>query len=318
MTAVAVGETTISASASATASATVKASSSARNFGTAASNSRSTLSGSLKMHVVKPVARIELSPSSLSFDEVGASETVTATLYDADGNEMSPTYWGWYPADEEVATVNSRLGSEVSASVQSIGEGSTTVTLSANGTRKSISVTVPLPVARVGISPRSLLFEALGNTRSVTVRVLDANGDEVENATFTYTAVSSACCRPDVDLTDPSVFGTKRTDDGLEITSRGPGSGRVTISSTDVEPAILPVTVYMKPATLEVDGTATLRATIKDANGNPIHVDQDDGRGGKVVYWKTSNSAVATVEGSTADEDGNTRGSATVTVTGSN
>ena len=122
----------------------------------------------------------------------------------------------------------------------------------------------------------------------MTVRVLDANGDEVENATFTFIGWSSPCCRPDIDLTDPRVFGTKRTDDGLEITSRGPGSGQITISSTGVESAILPVTVYMKPATLEisprsaslaVDGTATLRATIKDANGNSIHVHQGDGPG---------------------------------------
>ena len=323
VTAVAVGETTISASASATAAATVKASSSARNFDTAASGSRSTLSGSLKMHVVKPVARIELSPSSLSFDEVGGWEFVTATLYDADGNEMRPTYWGWRSADEEVVDVSTNLiGSGVSAHVQSIGEGTTTVSLNANGTRKSMSVTVTLPVARVDISPRSLTFESLGDTRSVTVRVLDADGDEVENATFAYTAVSSACCRPDVDLTDPSVFGTKRTDDGLEITSRGPGSGRVTISSTDVEPAILPVTVYKKPATLEVspssaslevDGTATLRAALKDANGHSIHVAQGDGQGGHVVYWETSDSAVATVEGSTASGGHNTGASATVT-----
>ena len=273
VTAVAVGEATISASASATASATVKASSSARNFGTAASNSRSTLSGSYKIFVVKPVARIELSPSSLSFHAVGVWETVTATLYDADDNEMSPTYWGWYSADEKVATVDNHFWAPgVSGWVQSIGEGATTVTLSANGTRKSMTVTVSLPAARVDMSSRLLTFEALGDTKSVTVRVLDENGDEVEDATFGYSAVSGPCCNPDIDPTDPSVFGSERTDDGLDITSEGPGSGRITISSTGVESAILRVKVYMKPATLEVspssaslevDGTATLSATLK-------------------------------------------------------
>ena len=92
VTAVAVGEATITATASAT-----------------ASNSESTLSGFLKMNGVKPVARIELSPSSLSFDAVGEWETVTATLYDADDNEMRPTYWGWRSADEEVVDVYTSL-----------------------------------------------------------------------------------------------------------------------------------------------------------------------------------------------------------------
>ena len=86
--------------------------------------------------------------------------------------------------------------------------------------------------------------------------------------------------------------------------------------------AILLVTVYLKPASLEVspssvsldvDGTTTLSATIKDANGNSIHVNQDDGRGGLAVYWETSDSAVATIDGAN-DRLGEERG-ATATVT---
>ena len=320
VTALAVGYATITASASATASAMVKASSFARNFGTAASDSQSTLSGSLKMHVVKPVARIELSPSSLSFDAVGVRETVTATLYDADDNEMSPTYLSWSSANREVAEVYHQLWRypTVSASVQSIGHGATTVSLTVNGTSESMSVTVTLPTARVDISPRSLTFEALGDTKSVTVRVLDGNDD----ATFGYFSAASPCCGPDVDRYNLGVYEIEKVDGGLKITARGPGSGQITISSTDVASVILPVTVYMKPASLEVspssaslevDGTTTLTATIKDANGHSIHVNQGDGRGGLAVYWETSDSAVATVEGATARTDENTGGSATVT-----
>ena len=90
----------------------------------------------------------------------------------------------------------------------------------------------------------------------------------------------------------------------LDITAQGPGSGQITISSADVESAILGVTVYMKLATVEVsssaadldvDGTTTLTATVADANGNSMHVNQNDGRGGLTVYWETSDSAVVTV-----------------------
>ena len=325
VTALAVGETTISALASATTSSTLKARTLVRGISAVTSNSESVLKGSLKMDVVKPVARIVLSPSSLSFDATGEWETVTATLfYDSDDNEMSPTYWGWGSADTEVAEVYSRFfgSSGVSATVQSIGEGSTTVSLNANGTKQSMNVTVTLPTARVDIDPRSLTFEALGDTKSVTVKVLDENGDVDEDATWSAIGFSSPCCGPDVDRTNPIVYSTKRVEGGLEITSKGPGSGQTTISSTDVESAILGVTVYMKPvsvvvspnlASLEVDGTTTLTATIEDANGNSIHVDQNDGRGGKVVYWETSDDTVATVEGSDATEDHNTGATATVT-----
>ena len=322
VTAVAVGEATISATATATTSSMAKSQTLARDFGAVASNSESTLKGSLKMDVVKPVARIELDPSSLSFNATGEWKTVTATLYDSDDNEMSPTYWGWGSADTEVAEVYNRIGTGVSARVQSIGEGNTTVSLSANGTKQSMDVTVTLPTARVDINPRSLTFEALGDTKSVTVKVLDENGDEDEDATWSYFGFSSPCCGPNIDWDDPSVYEIEKTDDGLDITSNGPGRGQITISSTDVESAILGVTVYMNPASvvvspssasLEVDGTTTLTATVEDANGNSIHVDQDDGRGGLVVYWETNDDTVATVEGSDATEDHNTGATATVT-----
>lgn len=51
----------------------------------------------------------------------------------------------------------------------------------------------------------------------------------------------------------------------------------------------------------------------RDANGHAIHVNQNDGRGGLVVYWETSDSAVATIEGSDATEGHNTGATATVT-----
>ena len=279
-------------------------------------------SSSTEFDVVKPVARIDFSPSSLTFSATGEWETVTATLYDSDDNEMSPTFWGWNSADTEVAEVYNGLGTGTSASVQSIGEGSTTVSLSANGTTQSMAVTVTLPTARVDIDPRSLTFEALGDTKSVTVEVLDAEGNVDEDATWGYFGFSSPCCRPNVDMTNPTVLAIERTNDGLDITAEGPGSGQITISSTGVDPAILGVRVYMKPASvvvapssaaLQIDGTTTLTATVEDANGNSIHVNQGDGRGGLVVYWETSDSTVATVEGSDADASNNVGATATVT-----
>lgn len=185
---------------------------------------------------------------------MGATATLTATVYDDNDNEMRPTYWGWSSVNEEVATVYGRFSSSARASsrVQSIGEGSTTVTLSVNGSATgSATVTVTLPVARVDISPRSLTFDALGQTKSVTVRVLDENGDVDEDATFGYFSFFSPCCglRPG----DPiRTINIEKVDGGLEITAEGTGSGQITISSTDVEPAILLIPVYQIASTLEV------------------------------------------------------------------
>ena len=87
---------------------------------------------------------------------------------------------------------------------------------------------------------------------------------------------------------------------------------RVDLSSTGAKSATLQVTAYQKATSLEVspnsvslevDETDTLSATIKDANGHAIE--------GLTVYWTTSDSDVATVQG--ADDGGATGATATVT-----
>ena len=287
---------------------------------TGESDTTNNCSASVQVDVaVTRASRIVLMPGSLSFDQVGAIAALTATVYDASNNEIQPTYWGWSSADRGVATASGRVfGSLVSTTVQAIGDGTTTVTLSANGSATgSATVTVTLAARRIELSPRSLTFDALGDTKSVTVRILDGNGDEDTNATFNAFSVFSPCCGPNV-ANPPKRIRTERVTNALEITAEGPGSGQITISSEGVESAILLVSVYQEPSSLEVspdsvtlavDGTATLRATVKDANGYPIHVNEDDGRGGFAVYWSTSDSDVATIGSGRL---------ATVTVTGVN
>ena len=342
MTAVGTGWVTLTATATVSDSSTQSSmamrstAADARNFGLVVANSEQTISSSVRMHVVKPVARIEIDPASLSFDTVNDWETLTATLYDDDDNEMRPTYWGWYSANKEVATVNSNSFSlGVTASVQSVGEGSTTVTLSANGSATgTASVTVTLPTARVTASPASLTFTALGDTKTVTVKVLDENGDEDEDATFGYIGTFSPCCGGIEPGDDIKTWDIDKVDDGLEITAEGTGTGRITVCSPScfrspdeeqtVEDAVVLVTIYQKPASLTispdsvnlaVDGTATLRAAIADANGNDIQLAEGD-KGGLVVYWETSDSDIATVEGATASATANTGATATVTAAG--
>ena len=182
------------------------------------------------------------------------------------------------------------------------------------GSSSSASVTVndnddSTPAKRVKISTHLLFFDALGSTATVTVKVLDANGDEDEDASWSYISQPFG----------PSLgFSVKKVDGGLEITStESVGLGRVDISSDGAKTATFAVRVGQTPASLElspssksltVDGTVSLSATIKDANGNNMQLPID-----LVVYWETSDATVATVAGVDADEDRNTGSTATVT-----
>ena len=316
----AVGEGTVTLTATATVSSSSTQSSMARS-GAAVEKSEETVSGSVRMTVVKRAARIDISPASLSFDSVGDSAYLTATIYDEADNVMRPTYWGWSSADTAVATAHGVVGSEVRGYVKAIGEGTTTVSMRANGSATgTASVTVTLPVARVEVSLIELTFLALGATKTVTVRVLDENGVEDEDASFSYIMAFSPCCgfRPGDTLNSLAI---ERVDDGLEITAEGTGSGHIRIRSSGVESAIVLVRVYQVPAsltvspdsaTLAVGATATLRASVMDANGHDIPL-AEGGKGGLVVYWETSDSDVATVDGADDHADRNTGATATVT-----
>ena len=171
------------------------------------------------------------------------------------------------------------------------------------------------------VSPIELDFEALGDTKTVTVRVLDENGDEDEDASFSAITVFQPCCN--LEPGDPiETVHVARVDDGLEVTAEGTGSGRITISSPDAEQAFVLVRVYqvaksltLSPdsASLAVGETATLRASVMAANGNDITV-AEGLKGGRVVYWETSDSDVATVDGA-GDHDSDAETGATATVT---
>ena len=172
------------------------------------------------------------------------------------------------------------------------------------------------------VSPIELDFEALGTTKTVTVRVLDDNGDEDEAASFDWTTVFSPCCGFEPGDTIETVH-TARVDDGLEVTAEGTGNGRIKITSEDedVEPAFVLVRVYQVPksltlapdsVSLAVGETATLRASVMDANGHDIRLAEGN-KGGLVVYWETSDSDVATVVGADHHPDRNTGATATVT-----
>ena len=273
-----------------------------------------------------PVASIEINPSSIEFAKIDSSVILTARILDSEGNETLATSWGWSSADEEVATVNYLLGSrEIRASVRPSGAGSTTITLNASGqggkATGTVAVTVTLSGPRVEISPGSLTFEALGETQTVTVKVLDENGDEVTDALWGW--VGSFSPSDFDDLLSGKGIILEKVDGTMEITAEVKGRGSFKITSGDAEPAILLVNVYQVPATLTlspssksltVGGTVTLSAAIQDANGYDMgRVDVGDDKGGLAVYWETSDSAVATVDGVTKNEDGNTGGTATVT-----
>ena len=307
--------------------------------------------------------RAEITPSSLNFEAVSPSaalQRVTASVFDAYGNAITPTSWTWESSDENVATVQSRPSEpgvpshSKEAYVSAVGEGAATITFTAetppsgNSPATTVTatsmVTVTLDDARLVVSTGDLIltslgeeqtalevatgdlfFTSLGETRTVSVRVYDVNNNEIEDAPF------GAFGRFDLIWPDdggPPVRGGaewRKVPGGLEVTALGNGGGSISIEIANGQRVRLLVSVDQVPTTLTVtpdslsldEGeTATLRAAMTDANGHAVRVG-DVGQGGMLVRWETSDSAVATVEGSLQDYYGYAAGgTATVTAVG--
>ena len=348
VTAVAEGSVTVTATPNASAVAAPPAFGSTVTRGAKIGTAANTVTGSAEMEVVQRAARVELTPDSVSFDGVGQFAHLTATVFDADNNEMRPAQWGISGANRNVAHVSHSPGSGLGVTVQAIGAGTTTVTFTANGSATGrATVTVTLTGRSVEVWPGSLLFEALGDVQTVTVRVLDENGNNEPGTVFSWSSLFSPAFSGN-SIGDGGIV-VERLDSGLEITANQVGKGSVTITSEDAEPAILLVTAFQRSTVLEVSPvsaslvpgqTVTLRATVRDPNGHPLPISQGN-HGGLVVIWETSDPDVATVKGSedrvaypwetgptatvtgaeagtatiTARSGGTVRGTATVTVT---
>ena len=323
MTAVGVGSATLTAMATVSSSSTQSVTAKSRVSGGAVVNAAETVSDSIDIQVVKRASRIEVSPTSLSFDEagegwVGSLKSVTATVYDANDNEMQPTYWSWSSSDEDVVTVRPFGAGE--AFVQAVWIGSATLTVTANASATvtvSIAVGVTLPSGRVQLEPRSLTFDALGDTKSVTVRIFDEDGEEDEDATWNYFQFFTPSTGGRIGTGSLNVT---RMDGGLRVTANQTGTANVEVFAR-VHSYGLTVTVTQKPASLEVSpdsaslavgGTSKLTAKIKDSNGHSTQLASGD-QEGLVVSWTTSNSAVVSVDGADDSTQGETGATATVT-----
>lgn len=81
------------------------------------------------------VTTIELSPSSVTLDAIGATQQITASLKDQNGNPISEMV-SWSSGDPNVATVNA------SGLVTAVANGTTTVKASAGGVTASAQVVV--------------------------------------------------------------------------------------------------------------------------------------------------------------------------------
>ena len=321
------------------------------------SDTTNNCSGSVRVDVEDPtlppqypdlkVGSLSVTDDSL---ETGESFTLSAKVTNGGDAASAATTLRYYrSADSSITTSDTEVGTDAVPALVASGRRYVSVSLrapsipgtyyygacmdavaeeydTANNCSSSVSIMVmePPPEGRVLISPSSLEFRALGQTATVSVRILDGNGVVDTEASFEVDSVFTPNHADRIRLgrIGSGGLGITAVDGGLEVTANETGEGTIYINSPNAQKAILNVFVFQGPVALKLSAssvslaigeTATLRAQMMDANGHDIVLADYDG-GGLVVYWRTSDPAVATVEG-TLDYVLNGEAGATVTVT---
>src|SRR5881398_905593 len=241
-----------------------------------------------------PVASVTVSPSAANIPITGTVQ-LTATPRDANGNPLTGRAISWSSSNNNIATVNG------SGMVTGVTAGSVTITATSEGQSGTASITVAgAPVASVTVTPPSASVPA-GQTVQLTATLKDANGNVLTGRTVTWASNNTT-----VATVNSNGLVTTKVAGSATITATSEGqSGTAAITVTPVP--VASVTVTPATAGVAVGSTVQLTATPKDANGNPLT--------GRVVTWQSSNSAIASVNGSGLVSGAAAGGPVTITAT---
>src|SRR5207244_2076197 len=265
---------------------------------------------------VAPVAAVTVSPAAPTV-QVGQTVQLTATPRDASGNPLAGRVITWQSSNGAVASVNG------SGLVTAVATGAATITATSEGQSGTAVVTVSnVPVASVTVTPASASVPQ-GATVQLTATPRDANGTALSGRVVTWGSNNTAVA---TGSGSGLVSGAGAGGDGAiryhALLAAAPIGWVVQDYLAKIVPTVPVAAVTVSPASVSVlqGQTVQLTATPRDANGNPLT--------GRVITWQSSNSAIASVNGSglvsgvaaggpvtmTATSEGQS-GTATVTVT---
>ncbi|HSH75864.1 MAG TPA: leucine-rich repeat domain-containing protein, partial [Longimicrobiales bacterium] len=132
-----------------------------------------------------------VTPASVSFDALGATQQLSATVLDQNGSAMTGASVSWTTSDPAAATVSS------AGLVTTVANGAATITATSGTVSSTSSVTVAQTPVSVSLDPASLTLGGPGASATVVATAYDAGGSEVQGATFSWTSSEPATATVD-------------------------------------------------------------------------------------------------------------------------
>ena len=182
-------------------------------------------SGTATVTVAQEVDRIAVSPATATLVAFGDTVRLTAEPMDANGHGVAGvTEFEWSSSDTLVAVVDS-VGL-----VTAVGEGSTTLTVTADGLSGTVVVTVAQSAGSVVVSPSEATI-ALGDTLRLAAEAFDENGHAVAGEAFSWSSSDAGVARVDeTGLVEAVAEGTARI---RATAGNASGVSEITIANPD-------------------------------------------------------------------------------------
>ncbi|MGQ0539484.1 MAG: Ig-like domain-containing protein, partial [Gemmatimonadaceae bacterium] len=132
-------------------------------------------SGTATIDVVDPVASVRITPVGPQTLRVGGRVQLTATPFNAAGQQLGPRPTTWVSSNPNVASVTA--SGEVTAI--SVGQATITAEIESRQAQAPVSVTL-IPVSSVTLTPSSLAMFR-GDARQLTLTATDSTGATITN-----------------------------------------------------------------------------------------------------------------------------------------
>ena len=137
-------------------------------------------SGSATVTVAQEVSAVAVTPAEAGIAALGDTLRLAAEALDANGNAVAGSEFSWESGDAAVATV------DASGLVTAVANGDATITATSGSVSGNATVTVAQEASAVTVTPAAASIAALGDTVRLTAEALDANGNAVAGAEFSW------------------------------------------------------------------------------------------------------------------------------------
>ena len=218
-------------------------------------------------------ASVQLSPQDVSFQALGDSATLTATVRDQDGAVMPNPSVVWESSNGDAVSVRAGV-------VRALGNGESTITATSGSVSATASVRVAQVATSIFLQPDSVIFVSVGDTLRLDPRAEDANGHAMAVPQLTWSSDDEEVVRVD--------------ETGL-LTAVGNGEAEVSAAASDLR-AMATILVSQSINVLELSvlslsfaslgDTARVAAVARDRNGNRVDA---------AIVWSSTDTTVATV-----------------------